>query len=62
MGLALVGEGSRGKFPGTRSGVDGQYSIQQLGRLEKALDAFRHGEIDILLGTQMIAKALTFRT
>jgi primosomal protein N' (replication factor Y) (superfamily II helicase) len=35
-------------------------SMKKPGAHEKALDRFRHGEIQILLGTQMIAKGLDF--
>jgi primosomal protein N' (replication factor Y) len=35
-------------------------TMQQPGSHEKALTAFRHGEVKILLGTQMIAKGLDF--
>ncbi len=35
-------------------------STQKKGELAKTIDAFRAGEIDILLGTQMVAKGLNF--
>lgn len=35
-------------------------SIRQKGRLKDLLAAFRRGEIDLLLGTQMVAKGLNF--
>jgi primosomal protein N' (replication factor Y) len=35
-------------------------SMRKRGSHQRVLDAFRHGEIDILLGTQMIAKGLDF--
>ncbi|MCL2070070.1 MAG: primosomal protein N' [Treponema sp.] len=35
-------------------------SMEKKGSLKKALDQFRAGEIDILLGTQMVAKGLNF--
>ncbi len=35
-------------------------SVRKKGTLEKTLEAFRNGEIDILLGTQMVAKGLNF--
>lgn len=35
-------------------------SMRKPGSHDTALDSFRHGEVDILLGTQMIAKGLDF--
>lgn len=35
-------------------------SLTKKGELKKILDSFRKGEIDILLGTQMVAKGLNF--
>ena len=35
-------------------------SMKKAGSHDEALESFRHGEVDILLGTQMIAKGLDF--
>ena len=35
-------------------------SVQKKGALEETVDLFRRGEIDVLLGTQMVAKGLNF--
>lgn len=35
-------------------------AVRKKGRLQSILDRFRRGEIDILLGTQMVAKGLNF--
>ena len=35
-------------------------TVSKKGSLKQALDKFRNGEIDILLGTQMVAKGLNF--
>lgn len=50
----------RARFPKTgvlRMDTD---SMRRPGSHETALDAFRRGEVDVLLGTQMIAKGLDF--
>lgn len=48
------------RFPDARVLRMDSDSMQRQGSHERALDSFRKGEIDILLGTQMIAKGLDF--
>jgi primosomal protein N' (replication factor Y) len=50
----------RARFPGTRVLRMDTDTMQKPGSHAKALDAFHRGEIDVLLGTQMIAKGLDF--
>ncbi len=66
-GLKYLGTGTQrlekeveAKFPDARVLRMDSDSMKKPGSHDKALDAFRHGEIDILLGTQMIAKGLDF--
>ena len=48
------------KFPGLRLKRVDSDSMGNLGEYQKTLDAFGRGEIDLLIGTQMIAKGLDF--
>ncbi|MFH1265640.1 MAG: primosomal protein N', partial [Planctomycetota bacterium] len=48
------------RFPGVRSLRMDTDTMQGRGSHQRALDAFRSGEVQILLGTQMIAKGLDF--
>ena len=50
----------RSRFPQHRSLRMDTDTMQKPGSHERALDAFRSGEVRILLGTQMIAKGLDF--
>jgi len=50
----------RARFPDYRCERMDTDSMRSHGSHQKVLDAFRHHEIDILLGTQMIAKGLDF--
>src|SRR5690606_25692529 len=50
----------RSKFPDARIVRMDSDSMRKPGSHDAALTAFREGEIDILLGTQMIAKGLDF--
>ncbi|MFM7248937.1 MAG: primosomal protein N' [Planctomycetaceae bacterium] len=66
-GLAIRGTGTqrleeqvRGAFPGTRVARMDTDTMRQRGSHERTLDAFRAREIDVLVGTQMIAKGLDF--
>ncbi len=66
-GLRFVGTGTqrleeevRAKFPGAKCVRMDSDSMRKPGSHDVALEAFRHGEVQILLGTQMIAKGLDF--
>jgi primosomal protein N' (replication factor Y) len=50
----------RGQFPGARVARMDTDTMRTRGSHERTLDAFRAREIDILVGTQMIAKGLDF--
>jgi primosomal protein N' (replication factor Y) len=50
----------RASFPGTRVARMDTDTMRSRGSHERTLDAFRNREIDILVGTQMIAKGLDF--
>ncbi len=50
----------RGKFPGVSVIRMDSDSMRKPGSHDEALEKFRHGEVSILLGTQMIAKGLDF--
>ena len=66
-GLRYVGSGTqrleeevRAKFPGVPALRMDSDSMRRRGSHDVALNAFRHGDVRILLGTQMIAKGLDF--
>ncbi|MBX3444396.1 MAG: primosomal protein N' [Planctomyces sp.] len=66
-GLKFLGAGTqrleaevRHKFPDARVLRMDSDSMRRPGSHDAALDRFRQGEVDILLGTQMIAKGLDF--
>jgi len=48
------------KFPAARVVRVDTDSLTKKGELQEKLDAFRNGEYDIMLGTQMVAKGLNF--
>ena len=50
----------RAKFPSAKTIRLDTDSLKKRGELQEKLDAFRRGEYDILLGTQMVAKGLNF--
>lgn len=50
----------KAKFPNARVIRIDTDSISHKGELQEKIDAFRKGEYDILLGTQMVAKGLNF--
>ncbi len=59
-GTQKLEEQVRGLFPGTRVARMDTDTMRTRGSHERTLDAFRAREIDILVGTQMIAKGLDF--
>jgi primosomal protein N' (replication factor Y) len=60
FGTEMIEEEVRATFPGLRVRRADADSTGKKGLLKETLDAFRAGEIDILLGTQMVAKGLNF--
>ena len=60
FGTEMIEEEVRKTFPELRILRIDADSMEKKGSLKKALDHFRAGEIDILLGTQMVAKGLNF--
>ena len=60
FGTEMIEEEVRRTFPDLRVLRVDADTTGKKGSLKKALDQFRAGEIDILLGTQMVAKGLNF--
>jgi primosomal protein N' (replication factor Y) len=60
FGTEMIEEEVRKTFPELRVLRIDADTTEKKGSLKKALDLFRSGEIDILLGTQMVAKGLNF--
>jgi primosomal protein N' (replication factor Y) len=60
FGTEMIEEELRSAFPGLRIARVDADTVSKKGTLEQALDSFRKGEIDLLLGTQMVAKGLNF--
>jgi primosomal protein N' (replication factor Y) (superfamily II helicase) len=60
FGTELIEEEVKRTFPDLSIRRIDTDSVRKKGVLEKTLDEFRSGEIDILLGTQMVAKGLNF--
>jgi primosomal protein N' (replication factor Y) len=60
FGTEMIEEEVRKTFPELRVLRIDADTTEKKGSLKKALDLFRAGEIDILLGTQMVAKGLNF--
>jgi primosomal protein N' (replication factor Y) len=60
FGTEMIEEEVRRTFPDLRVRRVDTDALQKKGSLKEALDSFRAGEIDILLGTQMVAKGLNF--
>ncbi|MDR2865413.1 MAG: primosomal protein N' [Spirochaetaceae bacterium] len=60
FGTEMIEEEVRRAFPDLRVTRLDTDSVQKKGSLEAALASFRAGAVDILLGTQMVAKGLNF--
>jgi primosomal protein N' (replication factor Y) len=60
FGTEMIEEEVRKTFPDLRIMRVDADTTEKKGSLKKALDQFKAGEIDILLGTQMVAKGLNF--
>lgn len=60
MGTQRVEEELTRKFPGLRFARVDSDSMRGAGDYERTLDRFGRGELDVLLGTQMLAKGLDF--
>ncbi len=59
-GTQKLDEEVQNTFPNARVLRMDSDSMKKRGSHDEALDKFRHGEVEILLGTQMIAKGLDF--
>ena len=59
-GTQKLDEEVQNTFPNARVLRMDSDSMKKPGSHDEALDKFRHGEVEILLGTQMIAKGLDF--
>ncbi|HUX13920.1 MAG TPA: primosomal protein N' [Spirochaetia bacterium] len=60
FGTQRIEEEVAASFPGYRVARVDTDSVKKKGSLERTIAAFRDGTIDILLGTQMVAKGLNF--
>ena len=60
FGTEMIEEEVKRTFPDLRVMRVDADTTEKKGSLKKALDLFRSGEVDILLGTQMVAKGLNF--
>jgi primosomal protein N' (replication factor Y) len=60
FGTEMVEEDVRKLFPDYRITRVDTDAVKKRGSLEKIFEDFKKGEIDILLGTQMVAKGLNF--
>lgn len=60
FGTEYIESETHAKFPNARIIRIDTDALSQKGELEEKLNAFRNGEYDILLGTQMVAKGLNF--
>jgi primosomal protein N' (replication factor Y) (superfamily II helicase) len=60
FGTEKVEEHLRGQFPGARIGRVDRDSVRRKGALTSLLTRFAVGELDVLVGTQMIAKGHDF--
>ncbi len=60
FGTQMIEETVSSSFPELRIRRIDADSVRRRGALERVLNEFRSGEIDLLLGTQMVAKGLNF--
>ncbi|MBQ7158446.1 MAG: primosomal protein N' [Treponema sp.] len=60
FGTEYIEQEVRAKFPHARVVRVDTDNVTHKGELQEKLDAFRNGEYDIMLGTQMVAKGLNF--
>lgn len=60
FGTEYIEAETHAKFPEARIIRIDRDALTKKGELQEKLDAFRNGEYDILLGTQMVAKGLNF--
>ncbi len=60
FGTEFIESEVKAKFPNARIVRIDTDSLKKKGELQEHLDAFRNGEYDIMLGTQMVAKGLNF--
>ncbi|MDR3312075.1 MAG: primosomal protein N', partial [Spirochaetaceae bacterium] len=60
IGTEYIEQEVRDKFPAARIDRLDMDSVSRRGSLGEKLAAFRRGDVDILLGTQMVAKGLNF--
>src|SRR4029079_1940406 len=60
FGTEKVEQQLAARFPSARVGVVGRDSVRRKGALPSLLSRFAAGELDILVGTQMIAKGHDF--
>ena len=60
FGTEYIESETHAKFPGARIIRIDTDSLTKKGELQEKLDAFRKGDYDIMLGTQMVAKGLNF--
>lgn len=60
FGTEYIESETHAKFPNARIIRIDTDSLTKKGELEEKLTAFRNGEYDIMLGTQMVAKGLNF--
>ncbi|MDE6736211.1 MAG: primosomal protein N', partial [Treponemataceae bacterium] len=60
FGTEFIEQEVRAKFPHARVVRVDTDNVTHKGELQEKLDAFRRGDYDIMLGTQMVAKGLNF--
>jgi len=60
FGTEGIEDSLRQRFPSMRIARLDTDTARKKGRLEEVIDQFRRGELDLLLGTQMVAKGLNF--